>query len=129
MDLIMAKLTQRVCRAWDNKEEKLVFATVDRGGNPNVVWVSCVRRIDDERLLIVNNFFHKTLENTLSGSTGSLLFIAPEREAYQIKGTLSYHVDGDTYEDMKTWLDPKFAGVGAIILTVTEIYYGAEKIV
>ena len=128
MGKIMAKLTERVCRAWDNKEDKLVFATVDRGGNPNVVWVSCVRRLDDERLLIVNNFFHKTLENVLSGSIGSLLFIAPEREAYQIKGTLSYHTDDDIYKDMKAWLDPKFAGVGAIVLTVTEVYFGAEKI-
>ncbi len=125
----MAKFTQRVCDAWENKEEKLVFATVGRDGNPNVVWVSCVRRLDNERLLIVNNYFHKTLENILSGSAGSLLFIAPEREAYQIKGTLSYHVDGDEYSDMKAWLDPKFAGVGAIILTVTEIYAGAEKVV
>ena len=125
----MAKLTQRVCRAWENREEKLVFATVDRGGKPNVVWVSCVRLIDDERLLIVNNYFHKTLENILSGSTGSLLFITPEREAYQIKGTLSYHVDGDEYADMKKWLDPKFAGIGAVILTVTEIYAGVEKVV
>jgi hypothetical protein len=124
----MAKLTQRVRDAWANKQDNLAFATVDRDGKPNVVWVTCVRRIDDERLLIVNNYFHKTLENTLSGSTGSLLLIAPGREAYQIKGTLSYHVDGELYQDMKTWLDPKFAGVGAIVLTITEIYYGAEKV-
>lgn len=124
----MAKLTQRVREAWDNKEDNLAFATVDRSGKPNVVWVSCVRLIDDERLLIVNNYFHKTLENTLSGSTGSLLFIAPGREAYQIKGTLSYHVDGDLYNEMKSWLDPRFAGVGAIVLMITEIYYGAEKV-
>lgn len=126
---IMARLNQRVRNAWDNKEAKLAFATADREGTPNVVWVSCVRNIDDERLLIVNNYFHKTLENTLSGSSGSLLFIAPEREAYQIKGTLSYHTDDDVYKDMKAWLDPKFAGVGAVVLTVTAIYYGAEKIV
>ena len=125
----MTKLSQRVRNAWDNKEAKLVLATVDRGGNPNIVWVACVRVIDDERILIVNNFFNKTLENILSGSMGSLLFIAPEREAYQIKGTLSYHTDDDIYDDMKAWLDKKFAGVGAVVLTVTEIYYGAEKIV
>ena len=125
----MPAFTQRVCDAWENREDKLVFATVGRDAKPNIVWVSCVRRLDDERLLIVNNYFHKTLENTLSGSTGSLLFIAPEREAYQIKGTLSYHADDDIYKDMKAWLDPKFAGVGAIILTVTEIYAGAEKVV
>lgn len=125
----MAKFNQRVREAWDNKEANLAFATVDRRGIPNVVWVACVRSIDDERVLIVNNYFHKTLENTLSGSMGSLLFIAPEREAYQIKGTLSYHTDDDIYDDMKAWLDPKYAGVGAVVLKVTEIYYGAEKIV
>ena len=91
--------------------------------------VACVKRIDDERILIANNYFHKTLDNILSGSTGSLLFIAPEREAYQIKGTLGYHTEGDIYDDMKAWLDPQFAGVGAVVLTVTEIYYGAEKVV
>lgn len=126
---MMAKLNQRVRNAWDNKEAKLVFATVDRGGNPNIVWVVCVRIIDDERILIVNNYFNKTLENILSGSMGSLLFIAPEREAYQIKGTLSYHTDDDIYDDMKGWLAPNFPGVGAVVLTVTEIYYGAEKII
>jgi len=126
--MIMAKLNQRVRHAWDRKDEKLVFATVDRRGTPNIVWVSCVKIIDDERVLIVNNYFQKTLDNALSGSAGALLFIAPEREAYQIKGTLSYHADDAVYRDMKAWLDPKFPGVGAIVLAVTEIYSGAERI-
>ena len=125
----MAKLNQRVRNAWENKEAKLVFATVDRSGNPNIVWVVCVKLIDEERILIVNNYFKKTLENILSGSMGSLLFIAPEREAYQIKGTLSYHTNDDIYDDMKGWLDPEYAGVGAVVLTVTQVYHGAEKIV
>ena len=124
----MAKLSQRVRQAWDVKDEILAFATADRKGIPNVVWVACVRIIDDERILIVNNYFHKTLDNILSGSRGSLLFIAPEREAYQIKGTLSYHTDDDIFEEMKAWLDPKYAGLGAVVLTVSEIYCGAEKI-
>ena len=124
----MAKLSQRVRQAWDVKDEILAFATADRKGIPNVVWVACVRIIDDERILIVNNYFHKTLDNILSGSRGALLFIAPEREAYQIKGTLSYHTDDDIFEEMKAWLDPKYAGLGAVVLTVSEIYCGAEKI-
>jgi len=127
--MIMAKLNQRVRNAWEKKEAKLVFATVDRSGNPNIVWVACVKIIDEERILIVNNYFKKTLENILSGSTGSLLFIAPEREAYQIKGTLSYHTNDDIYDDMKGWLDPEYAGVGAVVLTVTQVYHGADKIV
>jgi predicted pyridoxine 5'-phosphate oxidase superfamily flavin-nucleotide-binding protein len=125
----MAKLTDRVRTAWDQKEPRLVFATVDSKGIPNVVWVLCVKILDDERILIVNNFFNKTLKNILDGSTGSLLFIAPEREAYQIKGTLRYYDQGPVYDEMKAWLDPKFAGVGAVVLTITDIFYGAEKVV
>ena len=55
--------------------------------------------------------------------------IAPEREAYQIKGSLEYFTEGPIYQDMKEWLDPKFAGVGAVILNIESIYYGAEKVV
>jgi hypothetical protein len=125
----MAIIPQQVLQAWERKEPKLVFTTTDQNGNPNAVWVSCVKIMDGHHILIVNNFFHKTLQNVLAHSTGSLLFIAPEREAYQLKGNLSYHTDDKIYHDMKSWLDPKFAGVGAVVMDVTEIYYGAEKLV
>lgn len=93
----MEKINQRIRNAWDNKEDKLVFATIDCEGNPNIVWVTCVKIIDDERILVVNNRFKKTLENILSGSFGALLFIAPEREAYQIIGILSWGIEFSSY--------------------------------
>lgn len=124
----MTAIPSRVLDAWEKKEPKLVFSTVDSDGNPNSVWVTCVKLLDDQRILIVNNFFDKTLHNILAGSYGSLLFIAPEREAYQLKGPLEYYTEGPVYDDMKAWLDPKFAGVGAVVMKVNTIYYGAEKV-
>ena len=125
----MSSLPQAFTDAWDQHEPRMIFTTVNKAGEPNSVWVLCVNKLDDKRILIANNFFNKTLENIHSGSRGSLLMIAPEREAYQIKGSLEYHTDGPIYTDMKAWLDPKFAGVGAVILNIESIYYGAEKIV
>ena len=124
----MAALPQKFLEAWDNREPRMIFTTVDTNNEPNSVWVLCVKKMDDSRIMIANNFFHKTLQNILSGSRGALLFIAPEREAYQIKGRLEYHSDGPVYDEMKKWLDPKFAGVGAVVLHIESIYYGAEKV-
>ncbi len=124
----MAKLPQAFLDAWKQRKPRMIFTTVDTTGEPNAVWVLCVKKLDDERILIANNFFHKTLENIKAGSRGSLLLIAPEREAYQIKGPLDYHISGPIFNEMKEWLDQKFAGVGAVILHVEAIYYGAENI-
>lgn len=124
----MSTLPQSFNEAWTNREARMIFTTVSTSGEPNAVWVLCANKLDDQRILIANNFFNKTLKNIQSGSQGSLLLIAPEREAYQIKGSLEYYTDGPIYQDMKDWLDPKFAGVGAVILNIESIYYGAEKV-
>jgi len=124
----MSTLPQAFLDAWENREPRMIFTTVDSQCEPNAIWVLCVKMLDDKRILIVNNFFNKTLENIKNNSRGSLLMIAPEREAYQIKGSIEYYTEGKVYDDMKAWLDPKFAGVGATILNIESIYYGAEKV-
>ena len=124
----MSNLPEGFQKAWEDREPRMIFTTVDSQGEPNSVWVLCVKLMDDKRIQIANNFFNKTLENILAGSRGSLLMIAPEREAYQIKGNLEYHTEGPAYQEMKDWLDPKFAGVGTVVLNIESIYYGAEKV-
>lgn len=124
----MSKLPPQFIDAWQKREPRMIFTTVDSSSTPNAVWVLCVKQLDDQRILIANNFFSKTLDNINSGSTGSLLMIAPEREAYQIKGSLDYFTSGPVYDDMKAWLDPKFSGVGAVILSIESIFYGAERV-
>ena len=124
----MSTLPQAFLDAWEHHEPRMIFTTVDNNAEPNSVWVLCVKLLDEKRILVVNNFFNKTLKNIQSGSRGALLMIAPEREAYQIKGSLEYYSDGPVYDEMKAWLDPKFAGVGAVILNIESIYYGAEKV-
>ena len=124
----MSNLPESFLNAWEQREPRMIFSTVDKHGEPNTIWVLCVKLLDDKRIQIANNFFNKTLENILAGSRGSLLMIAPEREAYQIKGPLEYHTEGPTYLEMKDWLDPKFAGIGVVVLNIESIYYGAEKV-
>ena len=125
----MAKLTPEALQAWEQHDERMVFTTCDTNNVPNSIWVICAKLINDEQFVIANNAFDKTLMNINSGSKGVLLYIAPEREAYQVKGSLQYHSSGSVYDDMKNWLDPKYPGKGALVLNIEEVYYGAEKIV
>ena len=125
----MAKLTPQALQAWQKHDERMVFTTTNADNIANSVWVICVKLINDEQFVIANNAFNKTLENINLGSKGILLYIAPERESYQVKGTLEYYTDGPIYNDMKSWLEPKFPGKGALVLNIEEVYYGAEQVV
>ena len=125
----MAKLTTQALEAWNNHDERMVLTTTNQDNVPNSIWVICAKLINDEQFVIANNAFSKTLQNIHLGSRGSLLYIAPERESYQVKGKLEYYADGPIYDDMKNWLDPKFPGKGALVLNIEEVYYGAEQVV
>ena len=125
----MTKLTSEALSAWQNHDERMVLTTLSKDNEPNSIWVICAKLINENQFVIANNAMHKTLQNIKDGSNGVLLFIAPERESYQVKGTLEYYEDGPIYDDMKSWLDPKFPGKGALVLNIEKVYYGAEQVV
>ena len=125
----MPKLSPEALAAWQNHDERMVFTTINKDNEANAIWVICAKLINDEQIVIANNAMHKTLQNIKDGSRGTLLYIAPEREAYQIKGSLEYYEDGPIYDDMKNWLDPKYPGKGALVLNIEKVFYGAEQVV
>ncbi|MCD6293210.1 MAG: pyridoxamine 5'-phosphate oxidase family protein [Deltaproteobacteria bacterium] len=124
----MAKLPEIVNEAWINREEKIIFTTVDEGGVPNSVYITCTARYGEDLIVIADNFFDKTKKNIFSGSKGSILFITENGKAYQVKGTIEYHREGKIFDDMKSWNPEKHPGHAAAALKVEEIYSGAEKI-
>lgn len=124
----MPKLTPEALEAWNNHDARMVLTTCDQNNQPNAIWILCAKLVNDEQFVIANNAMSKTMENIIKGSKGALLYIAPEREAYQVKGSLEYYTEGPVYQDMKSWLDPKFPGKGAVVLNIEEVYYGAEKV-
>ena len=70
----------------------------------------------------------KTLENIEDGCGASLLYIAPEREAYQIKGRIEHHPSGPVFDHMKSWLNPQYPGRSAVLLHIDELYYGSQRL-
>lgn len=125
----MAKLTEAAIKAWDEHDGPFVFTTVDTDAMPNTIYVTCVKRISDDKIVLADNKLSKTKENIKSGSKATLLYITKEKKAFQLKGSLDYLTEGDVYEDMKNgWLDKKYPGHGAVLLNVEEVYSGAEKL-
>ncbi len=124
----MAKLPEKVSRAWDDREGPIVFTTVDRDGVPNAIYATCVAKFGEDRLVIADNYFDKTRKNIFSGSRGSILFITGEGKSYQVKGTIEYHEKGDIFVEMKSWNPTKHPGHAAAALVVEEVYSGAEKL-
>jgi len=124
----MAALPEKVSKAWENREGPVVLSTVDGNGIPNSIYASCVSKFNDDTIVVANNYFSKTLDNILSGSKGSILFITKEGKSYQIKGRIEYHKEGAVFEDMKKWNPEKHPGHAAAALRVEAVYMGAEKL-
>ena len=124
----MAVLPEKVSKAWDDREAAVVLTTVNSQGVPNAIYATCVSKFNEETLVVADNYFHKTRENILSGSRGSILFLTKGGEAYQIKGTLTSCREGAIFDDMKRWNPTKHPGHAAAALSVEEVYAGGERL-
>jgi len=124
----MANLPTAVREAWDNREGPAILATVDASGVPNIIYVTCVSAYDDSHLMVADNYFDKTRKNLVAGAKGAILFQSKAGEAYQVKGTLDRHTEGELFDNMKTWNPEQHPGHAVAVLTVEEAYSGAKKL-
>ncbi len=105
-----------------------ILSTVKGAEIPNAIYASCVSKYNEDTIVVANNHFSKTLENILSGSKGSILFITKEGKSFQIKGSIEYFTEGSIYEEMKQWNPKQDLGHGVAALTVEQVYAGAERL-
>jgi predicted pyridoxine 5'-phosphate oxidase superfamily flavin-nucleotide-binding protein len=123
----MAALPEAVSKGWDERKGPVVLVTVGDGGVPNAIYASCVAKSGDDKLVVADNFFNKTRANILAGSRGAILFITKDGKSYQVKGSLERVTSGEIFDDMKSWNGSR-PGHAAAVLTVEEVYAGAEKL-
>lgn len=117
-----------VAQAWENREGPAVLVTVDAAKTPNAIYVGEVRYVPGEGFIVADNYFHKTRANIKTGTKGAILFLTKERKSFQVKGPLTYRTKGPIFKNMRSWHDPKYPGVAAVLLRVEEAYSGAEKL-
>jgi len=124
----MASLSQEVRDAWADRDGPVVLATVGPDGTPNIIYAGCVAAYGDDRLVVADNYFDKTRRNLQGGCRGALLFRSKAGKAYQAKGTLEYHTEGEIFDDMKRWNPPKHPGHAAAVLVVEAVFAGAKQV-
>lgn len=124
----MAVIPSTVSKAWEDRQGPAVFTTVDETGKPNAIYVSCIKKVGDDSIVIADNYFNKTRKNIFADSKVSVLFITSQNKSFQIKGTVEYHKNGDVFDDMKKWNPEKHPGHAAALVNVEEIYCGADRL-
>jgi predicted pyridoxine 5'-phosphate oxidase superfamily flavin-nucleotide-binding protein len=126
-ELDMAKMGERVKEMFQ-KQRDVVLATASKEGIPNVVVVGAKKIIDDETILISNQYFDKTLAN-IKENPRVAVTVWEKAEGYQIKGTVTIETSGPRFEETARWIEDlgkKFnlslKSKGAVIIKITDIY-------
>jgi len=123
----MAKMTDRMKELF-TQVPAAVLATATGDGVPNAVPVGAKKIIDDETILISDQFLNKTLANMKSNPKVSVTFWEGH-EGYQLKGTIVIETSGQRYEETAKWIEElgnasgfPLKSKGAVILKIDEIY-------
>ncbi len=119
----MVKVTEEIKESL--KGTKVAYlATAAKDGTPNVVPIAALKFLDDETLLISDQYFGKTLKNLRENSKIALTWWG-DKDGFQIKADITIHTDGEIFRQNVEWvhsiketLNPKSAIVGKI----TDVY-------
>jgi len=127
----MAQLTNAINNAIKNaisKQEAFPVATSSKEGMPNVAYISYLKVIDDQTVLIADNYLNKTRDNILDNGHVSFVVLDEEKGSFQIKGTAKRLTEGPLFDDVQTWVSDNLPKVAAVVMHVEKIYNGAECI-
>ena len=110
----------------DALEKDLVFlSTASPDGIPNVVPIGFARPIDEDTILIADNYMNKTRQNLEKNPRISLVTKDATKCPYQFKGTTEIFESGKYFDIVTEWgqnamtkLTPK----AAVLMKVEEIY-------
>lgn len=123
----MTQMTEKIVELFE-KVPTAIFATLTPDGIPNAVPVGAKKIIDNETILISDQFFNKTLENMKANPKVSLTFWE-EHDGYQIKGSVTIETSGNRFEETAKWIEEMgnkigvpLKSKGAVILMIDEIY-------
>ena len=128
----MAKMNERVRTLFEN-QRTVTMATASTDGIPNAVPIGAKKVLDDETILISDQYFNKTLANLRENPRVSLSFWDAEtHESYQIKGDITIETSGEVFDKTKAWIDEMararnvpLKSKGAVVVKITDIFTNA----
>ena len=127
----MAQLTDEVKKAISKQISKKVafpVATSNQDLTPNVAYITYLKVIDDQTVLIADNFLNKTRDNILNNGKIAFAVLDEEKGSFQIKGTAERLTEGAMFDEVQKWVPDRLPRVAAIVMHIEDIYNGAEHI-
>jgi len=119
----MVTLTQEIKESLQGT--KIAFlATSSKKGIPNVVPIAAFKVLDDETMLISDQFFNKTLQNMVENPEIALSWWG-DKGGFQIKGTVTIHTNDEIFRQDVAWMKenwPKFVPKSAVLVKITGVY-------
>ncbi len=108
------------------KQKPVPIATASKDGTPNVVFVGLLKIVDDETLMIADNFFYKTAKNLGENPKISILCYNGEtKKSFQIKGDVTVCKEGESFDQMRKWVhgvNEKLPAKSCVMVKISEIY-------
>jgi len=123
----MAQLPDVVKKAI-TKQDIFPVATSNQNCIPNVVYIKYLKLVDNDTILIADNYLKKTRDNILSNGKITFAVRDEEKGSFQIKGTAERLTEGAMFDEVRKWVPDKLPRVAAVIMHIEEIYNGAEQI-
>lgn len=122
----MAKMPQE-CQDMINNAYAAALSTCS-DGVPNVVPVSMKQVIDDETVMVSDQYMRKTLAN-LQANPKAALSAWDEEGGFQVKGSVTYENEGPRYEQVAAQVKAilssmgyDFTSKGVCFIHVEEVY-------
>ncbi len=110
------------------REKTFVLTTADKASVPNAAYIAYLKTVEDDKILIADNYFDKTRKNLNVNNKVSIIMLDEQKGSYQIKGTAQCLTEGKYFDEMKEWVDPKHPAVQAVVVTVEEVYNGSKRL-
>jgi uncharacterized protein len=107
------------------EKDNVVFLSTCADDVPNVVPIGFARPIDDETILIVDNYMKKTRKNLEKNPKASLVVRDASKCPYQFKGRVEVYESGEYFDDAVDWATSvmsKLSPKAAVLFKVEEIY-------
>jgi uncharacterized protein len=120
----MVKLTDKMMESLTGTK-LLYLATSSKNSMPNVVPIGAFKIMDDETLLISDQFFSKTLANFKENPVAAISWWG-EKGGFQLKGNVTLHTNDEIFRQDVAWmktLKPNLTPKSAVVMKITEVYH------
>ncbi|MFH1535595.1 MAG: pyridoxamine 5'-phosphate oxidase family protein [Patescibacteria group bacterium] len=102
--------------------EPIAIATVMKQGTPNVIGVAFVKVVEEDKLLVTDNFMNQTLDDIKHNSSVAVIVWNKDMEGYKLIGKAEYFHSGKYLDMIKEIPENKdMPCKGALVIHVNKI--------